>query len=244
MSLDEQKARKVMQKLVANGELTDPDSARGKLLQAAAHLFRSKGYERTTVRDLASAVGIQSGSIFHHFKSKDEILEELLQEVLSLKPAALTSGHLTGEGALHALIDEIYAMAADPRVLALMRVVIMEGARVPHLIRQWRLNVLHPQMDAHQVLVDELVAQGVVQRSPMTETFQFFLSPVANAIILHLMLGEEGAEDVEAVREAHLRMVRVPAASPVLPVPPVAPARDAKGPGGGQDRKKPRRSRR
>ena len=49
--------------------------ARGKLLQTAAHLFRSKGYERTTVRDLASAVGIQSGSIFHHFKSKDEMTE-------------------------------------------------------------------------------------------------------------------------------------------------------------------------
>ncbi|POC72277.1 TetR family transcriptional regulator, partial [Vibrio vulnificus] len=72
--MDDQKAREVMLELVATGQLTDPESARGKLLQTAAHLFRSKGYERTTVRDLASAVGIQSGSIFHHFKSKDEIL--------------------------------------------------------------------------------------------------------------------------------------------------------------------------
>lgn len=50
-----------MLELVATGQLTDPESARGKLLQTAAHLFRSKGYERTTVRDLASAVGIQIG---------------------------------------------------------------------------------------------------------------------------------------------------------------------------------------
>ena len=77
MSLDEQKARDVMQQLVAAGRVTDPESARGKLLQTAAHLLRSKGYERTTVRDLAGAVGIQSGSIFHHFKSKDEILRSL-----------------------------------------------------------------------------------------------------------------------------------------------------------------------
>ena len=221
-----------------------PEVRKQLILDAALVEFREHGFGGSSTEKIARRAGLSQAGLYAHFKSKDEILEELLQEVLSLKPAALTSGHLTGEGALHALIDEIYAMAADPRVLALMRVVIMEGARVPHLIRQWRLNVLHPQMDAHQVLVDELVAQGVVQRSPMTETFQFFLSPVANAIILHLMLGEEGAEDVEAVREAHLRMVRVPAASPVLPVPPVAPARDAKGPGGGQDRKKPRRSRR
>lgn len=221
-----------------------PEVRKQLILDAALVEFGEHGFGGSSTEKIARRAGLSQAGLYAHFKSKDEILEELLQEVLSLKPAALTSGHLTGEGALHALIDEIYAMAADPRVLALMRVVIMEGARVPHLIRQWRLNVLHPQMDAHQVLVDELVAQGVVQRSPMTETFQFFLSPVANAIILHLMLGEEGAEDVEAVREAHLRMVRVPAASPVLPVPPVAPARDAKGPGGGQDRKKPRRSRR
>ena len=76
--MDEQKALRVMRELVDDGQLTDPDSARGNLLQAAAHLFRNKGYERTTVRDLASAVGIQSGSIFHHFKSKVEILRACL----------------------------------------------------------------------------------------------------------------------------------------------------------------------
>lgn len=91
MSLDEQKARVVMQQLVANGELTDPESARGKLLQTAAHLFRSKGYERTTVRDLASAVGIQSGSIFHHFKSKDEILKAVMEETILYNTALMRS---------------------------------------------------------------------------------------------------------------------------------------------------------
>ena len=80
MSLDERKAQHVMQEMVAEGRLTDPESARGKLLQSAAHLFRNKGFERTTVRDLASAVGILSGSIFHHFKSKDEILRAVMEE--------------------------------------------------------------------------------------------------------------------------------------------------------------------
>jgi len=60
--------------------LTDPDSARGKLLQAAAELFRTKGYDRTTVRDIANAVGILSGSIFHHFKTKDDILGAVMEE--------------------------------------------------------------------------------------------------------------------------------------------------------------------
>jgi len=69
-----------MRGLVERGLMTDPDSARGRLLQVAAHLFRHKGYERTTVRDLAAAAGIQSGSLFHHFRSKDQILSSVMEE--------------------------------------------------------------------------------------------------------------------------------------------------------------------
>lgn len=58
------------------------DSPRGRILLAAAHLFRHKGFERTTVRDLAQEVGIQSGSIFHHFKTKEEILRHVMIEVI------------------------------------------------------------------------------------------------------------------------------------------------------------------
>ena len=68
--------------LIEEGQITDPDSPRGRLLDQAAQLFLQKGYERTTVRYLASAVGIQSGSIFHHFSSKEDILKAVMSEAL------------------------------------------------------------------------------------------------------------------------------------------------------------------
>jgi AcrR family transcriptional regulator len=71
-------------RLVREGRITDPDSPRGRLLQHAAHLFRTKGYERTTVRELGAAAGIQSGSIFHHFASKNEILRTVMTEAIVL----------------------------------------------------------------------------------------------------------------------------------------------------------------
>lgn len=58
------------------------DSPRGKLLSAAARLFRDKGFDRTTVRDIAREVGIQSGSIFHHFPTKEDILFAVMAEVI------------------------------------------------------------------------------------------------------------------------------------------------------------------
>ena len=130
MSLDEQKARKVMQELVARAELTDPESARGKLLQTAAHLFRSKGYERTTVRDLAGAVGIQSGSIFHHFKSKDEILKAVMEETILYNTALMRAALAEAQG-------------PRERVLALIRCELQSimggtGEAMGVLVYEWR----------------------------------------------------------------------------------------------------------
>jgi TetR/AcrR family transcriptional regulator, cholesterol catabolism regulator len=50
---------------------------RAEILAVAADLFARHGFERTTVREIGEAAGILSGSLYHHFKSKDAILEEI-----------------------------------------------------------------------------------------------------------------------------------------------------------------------
>ncbi len=44
-----------------------------KLLDAALHVIRSKGYAATTVDDICHQAGVTKGSFFHHFKSKDDL---------------------------------------------------------------------------------------------------------------------------------------------------------------------------
>ncbi|MBQ0832249.1 TetR/AcrR family transcriptional regulator [Marinobacter sp.] len=80
---------KILQTLIADNLVSASDSARGRLLREAARLFREKGYERTTVRDLAAAVGIQSGSLFHHFRTKEEILKAVMVETIRLNTAVM-----------------------------------------------------------------------------------------------------------------------------------------------------------
>lgn len=58
------------------------DSPKGRLLLGAAYLFHKQGYAKTTVRKLANFIGIQSGSLFHHFKSKDDILANVMHETI------------------------------------------------------------------------------------------------------------------------------------------------------------------
>ena len=51
-----------------------------EVLRAAASLFRRRGYERTSVRQIADVLGIKSGSLFYHFASKEEILAAVMEE--------------------------------------------------------------------------------------------------------------------------------------------------------------------
>lgn len=53
---------------------------RDELVQIAGRLFAENGFHVTTIRDVADAAGIQSGSLYHHFTSKESMVEELLRE--------------------------------------------------------------------------------------------------------------------------------------------------------------------
>ncbi|MBO3702034.1 MAG: TetR family transcriptional regulator [Candidatus Accumulibacter sp.] len=55
---------------------------RAELLRAAARLFVEKGFDATTTRDIADAVGMRSGSPFYHFRSKQELLKTAMVEGL------------------------------------------------------------------------------------------------------------------------------------------------------------------
>ena len=75
---------------------------RDDLVQLAAELFAKKGYQATTVREIADTAGILSGSLYHHFDSKesigDEILSSFLNDVLTDYRAAVTRRRAAGGG--------------------------------------------------------------------------------------------------------------------------------------------------
>jgi AcrR family transcriptional regulator len=61
---------------------SQPVSRRDELLELAARMFADRGLRATTVRDIADSAGILSGSLYHHFSSKEEMVDELLRGFL------------------------------------------------------------------------------------------------------------------------------------------------------------------
>ncbi|WP_326544993.1 TetR family transcriptional regulator KstR2 [Mycolicibacterium sp. ND9-15] len=67
---------------MSNRPVSQPASRRDELLELAAAMFAERGLRATTVRDIADSAGILSGSLYHHFASKEEMVDEVLRGFL------------------------------------------------------------------------------------------------------------------------------------------------------------------
>lgn len=54
------------------------DDRRNEILDTAEKLFHTKGYDRCTVNDILTAIGIAKGTFYHYFKSKEEVLDSIV----------------------------------------------------------------------------------------------------------------------------------------------------------------------
>ncbi len=65
-----------------NRIVKDAEVRRNEILDTAQNLFYSKGYEQTSVQDIIDAVGIAKGTFYHYFRSKQHMLDAMIDRIL------------------------------------------------------------------------------------------------------------------------------------------------------------------
>lgn len=112
--------------MAAASTTTDPD---GKVLDAAARLFRQKGYPVTTLRQIAREAGVFPGSIFYRYRTKEALLLKLMERAV---------------GRMTTAIQQAVAKSEDPveRVHAALRthtrLLLSDDASIFVLLYDWR----------------------------------------------------------------------------------------------------------
>lgn len=98
----------------------DDGNRRQHLISSAAKLFRRKGFDATSTRDIAAAVGMGSGSPFYHFKSKGELLFAVMESgmasaIASQAEVLRQTGGLDPRGQLALLVRHHFQVLLGPR---------------------------------------------------------------------------------------------------------------------------------
>ena len=76
---------------------TEETNRRADIVRAAGRLFNQKGYSATTIRDIANAVGMRSGSPFYHFKTKHDMLRAVVLEGIGAMTEAVAKAASSGK---------------------------------------------------------------------------------------------------------------------------------------------------
>lgn len=152
----------------ANAAGNGDANRRAAIVRAAARLFRDRGFDGTTVRDIATAVGMRSGSPFYHFASKEEILfavmEEGLRQGLARSEAALAAGG-SARDRFHALVRAHFGILLEEGS-DFIPVMLYEWRRLPPAYRR-KLIAVKDRYDAlWQTLIGELIAAGQMRGDP------------------------------------------------------------------------------
>src|SRR5256886_17321047 len=58
--------------------------SRQEILRTAARLFQQRGYDATSMNDIAATLKLSKGGLYHHFQSKDEILFNLMDHAMDI----------------------------------------------------------------------------------------------------------------------------------------------------------------
>ena len=128
-----------------------------EILAAAARIFREKGYHGTSVRDIAEAVGLLKGSLYHYIRSKEELLARLFEGLLEdtvRELEAIASREVSAEARLRGMV-RAYAGAG-----------MANHEAVGLYLREWRslppaeLAGLGARRRRMRALFTDLIAEG------------------------------------------------------------------------------------
>ena len=134
---------------------------RRQILDAAVRVFARQGYHACRVSDIADEAGVAYGLVYHYFRSKDEVMNELFTERWSLLLAAIEEadrGTGTGREKLDAVAGFIVdSYRHDPE---LMQVIIVEVTRAANSFGRTHLPEINKAYEAIEKIIADAQSAG------------------------------------------------------------------------------------
>lgn len=184
-----------------------------EVLDAALDLFIAKGFAATRVEDIARRAGLSKGALYLYFPSKEALLEALVRRAVS-PIAALALHQLEAfEGdprlVISATLRMVAGKLADPRLIAIPRLIMREVAQFPELAVMYRKEVLDKIIPVAVRLIERGIAQGYLRPVDPELAVRSIIGPLAIHVILaevFQLIGPEGLA-MDRLLDTHLTIL-------------------------------------
>lgn len=144
----------------------NPKQAIENIITISAKLFAEKGYDKTSMQDIADAVGMSKGGIFHHFSSKEDIfnavMERQFEQITETVKKWLNDMHgLTAKEKLRGLIKR---NLMDEKIIKESGNMISSAAESPQII----LAFTQDNVKKLAPIIADVIREGIEDRSIST----------------------------------------------------------------------------
>lgn len=144
----------------------NPKQAIENIITISAKLFAEKGYDKTSMQDIADAVGMSKGGIFHHFSSKEDIfnavMERQFEQITETVKKWLDEMHgLTAKEKLRGLIRR---NLMDEKIIKESGNMISSAAESPQII----LAFTQDNVKKLAPIIADVIREGIEDRSIST----------------------------------------------------------------------------
>lgn len=161
-----------------------------EVLNAALDLFIENGFAATRVEDIAKRAGISKGAVYLYFPSKEAILEALVRRAVVPVAEGAMAMVASYTGSVREAITMVFTILAqrlaEPRLIAIPRLIMHEVSQFPELAKMYREEVVERAKPALVALIEKGIASGELKNVDPDLTVRSIVGPVA----LHILMAE------------------------------------------------------
>jgi AcrR family transcriptional regulator len=189
----------------------DPEGRRQAILEAALAVFADEGFAAAKLDHVAERAGVAKGTIYLHFKDKQDLFEQMVREAVSPVIGRLETlaqlPDLPADAVLKAMFALFRIEVLGTSRKALLRLVMTEGPRFPAIAEFYHREVVSRGMTLMGGVLARAKARGELSAEELARFPQLVVAPLILAVIWDGLFAALEPLDVEGLLDVYRKLL-------------------------------------
>jgi AcrR family transcriptional regulator len=189
----------------------DPEARRQAILEAALDVFAAEGFAAARLDHVADRAGVAKGTIYLHFKDKQDLFEQMVREAVTPVIARLEALAQLPDMPAGTVLQAMYALfraeVLGTRRKDLLRLILTEGPRFPAIAEFYHREVVSRGLKLMGGLLERARAKGELSAGELARFPQLVVAPLILAVVWDSLFATREPLDVEGLLDVYRKLL-------------------------------------